>query len=40
MKDLILPGVGKVTTVDEALVTDDDLGNNFFLMLEDRGKAR
>ena len=31
LKNIVLPGIGKVTIVDDALVTAVDLGNNFFL---------
>ncbi|KAF3920800.1 hypothetical protein ABW20_dc0107209 [Dactylellina cionopaga] len=31
LKNLVLPGVGRFTIIDNALVTDEDLGTNFFL---------
>ncbi|KAK6544781.1 hypothetical protein TWF694_001464 [Orbilia ellipsospora] len=31
LKNLVLPGVGQFTIVDHAVVTDEDLGTNFFL---------
>jgi amyloid beta precursor protein binding protein 1 len=40
LKNLILPGIGKFTIVDEAKVTENDLENNFFLTFEDIGKWR
>ena len=40
LKNLILPGVGNFTIVDEAKVTESDLGVNFFLEEESLGKSR
>lgn len=40
LKNLILPGVGSFTVVDDQNVTDKDLGNNFFVSSEDLGKNR
>ena len=40
LKNLILPGVGSFTIVDEALVEEEDLGVNFFLTEESLGKSR
>jgi len=40
LKNLILPGIGSVTIVDDQDVTDRDLGNNFFLTEGDLGKKR
>ena len=40
LKNLILPGIGSVTIVDNQDVTDRDLGNNFFLTDADLGKKR
>ncbi|KAK6499913.1 hypothetical protein TWF481_010269 [Arthrobotrys musiformis] len=31
LKNLVLPGIGRFTIVDHAVVTDEDLGTNFFL---------
>ena len=31
LKNLILPGIGNFTIVDDAIVTEADLGVNFFL---------
>ena len=40
LKNLILPGLGKFTVVDDAAVTIRDLGCNFFLEQSDIGKSR
>ena len=40
MKNLILPGIGKCTIVDDHVVDNADLGQNFFLGEEDLGKSR
>lgn len=40
LKNLVLPGVGRYTVLDSALVTGADLGVNFFLEDEDVGKFR
>ena len=40
LKNLILPGVGNFTIVDEAKVRERDLGVNFFLTEESLGKSR
>ncbi|RDA90000.1 hypothetical protein CP533_4800 [Ophiocordyceps camponoti-saundersi (nom. inval.)] len=40
LKNLVLPGIGSFTIVDEGIVTDEDLGVNFFLEKSDRGKLR
>ena len=40
LKNLILPGVGNFTVVDEAKVTESDLGVNFFLEEESLGRSR
>ncbi|RVD84036.1 uncharacterized protein DFL_005804 [Arthrobotrys flagrans] len=31
LKNLVLPGIGRFTIIDHAVVTDEDLGTNFFL---------
>ena len=31
LKSLVLPGVGHITVVDGAMVTREDVGNNFFV---------
>jgi len=40
MKSVILPGVGSVTICDDAIVTEADIENNFFVDVEDKGKKR
>ncbi|KAL4952681.1 hypothetical protein BDW69DRAFT_167126 [Aspergillus filifer] len=40
LKNLVLPGVGGFTIVDPAVVTEPDLGVNFFLENESLGKSR
>ncbi|KAI1002868.1 hypothetical protein K3495_g5335 [Podosphaera aphanis] len=40
LKNLILPGIGKFTIVDNAKVTDADLGVNFFLDEDSLGSSR
>eukprot|EP00051_Salpingoeca_urceolata_P004905 m.68758 g.68758 ORF g.68758 m.68758 type:complete len:557 (-) comp13926_c0_seq2:267-1937(-) len=40
LKNLILPGVGAITIVDEHVVQQADLGNNFFLAPEHLGQSR
>ena len=40
LKNLILPGIGNFTTVDEEIVCDRDLGVNFFLTEDSLGKSR
>ncbi|RDA84836.1 hypothetical protein CP532_1268 [Ophiocordyceps camponoti-leonardi (nom. inval.)] len=40
LKNLVLPGLGSFTIIDETIVTDEDLGVNFFLEESDRGKSR
>jgi amyloid beta precursor protein binding protein 1 len=40
LKNLVLPGIGAFTVLDEETVTDADLGVNFFLDQESRGKSR
>lgn len=40
LKNLILPGVGSFTIVDEAVVQEQDLGVNFFLTEDSLGKSR
>lgn len=40
LKNLILPGCGHITIVDDKLVTDRDCGNNFFVTLDSVGKNR
>eukprot|EP01063_Lacrimia_lanifica_P040509 TRINITY_DN9197_c0_g1_i3.p2 TRINITY_DN9197_c0_g1~~TRINITY_DN9197_c0_g1_i3.p2 ORF type:complete len:560 (+),score=210.53 TRINITY_DN9197_c0_g1_i3:47-1681(+) len=38
LKNLVLPGVGRVTVVDGGVVAAEDLGRNFFVEEEDIGK--
>jgi amyloid beta precursor protein binding protein 1 len=40
LKNLILPGIGEVTIVDDAVVTERDMGNNFFLTVGEIGQPR
>ena len=40
LKNLILPGVGNFTIVDQEKVSEGDLGVNFFLTQESLGKPR
>lgn len=40
LKNLILPGIGTFTIVDEAIVCEEDLGVNFFLEESSLGKSR
>ncbi|KAI1487728.1 hypothetical protein F5X96DRAFT_648584 [Biscogniauxia mediterranea] len=40
LKNLVLPGIGKFTIVDDAVVTQADLGVNFFLEEGSLGKLR
>ena len=40
LKNLILPGIGNFTIVDDELVTEADLGVNFFLAEDSLGRSR
>ena len=40
LKNLVLPGVGKISIVDSAVVTECDLANNFFVSREHLGQSR
>ena len=40
LKNLVLPGIGRFTIVDEKIVTEEDLGVNFFLEEKSLGKSR
>ncbi|RKP23875.1 NEDD8-activating enzyme E1 regulatory subunit [Syncephalis pseudoplumigaleata] len=40
LKNLVLPGIGAYTVVDPARTTGADVGNNFFLRVEDIGEHR
>ena len=40
LKNLVLPGIGRFTVMDEKNVTDADLGNNFFVARSELGLPR
>eukprot|EP00800_Vazella_pourtalesii_P004964 TRINITY_DN1572_c0_g4_i2.p1 TRINITY_DN1572_c0_g4~~TRINITY_DN1572_c0_g4_i2.p1 ORF type:complete len:318 (+),score=83.18 TRINITY_DN1572_c0_g4_i2:43-996(+) len=40
LKNLVLPGIGRITVVDSSKVTERDLGNNFFLDQDSIGQSR
>jgi amyloid beta precursor protein binding protein 1 len=40
LKNLVLPGIGKFTIADDAIVEEADLGVNFFLDEDSLGKSR
>ncbi|KAG0095152.1 NEDD8-activating enzyme E1 regulatory subunit [Podila epicladia] len=40
LKNLVLPGIGQYTVVDQATVTLSDIGSNFFLDKDSLGKSR
>jgi len=40
LKNMVLPGIGFISVVDGGKVTDRDLGNNFFVEVEDLGKDK
>ncbi len=40
LKNLILPGVGFFTVVDDSKVESRDLGNNFFVTENDIGRSK
>eukprot|EP00953_Heterococcus_sp_UTEX-ZZ885_P009296 5492-Heterococcus_DN1.PRE.2 len=40
LKNLVLPGVGRFTILDSAMVEERDLGNNFFVTEEHLGRPR
>jgi len=40
LKNLVLPNVGEFTLLDDAVVTESDLGNNFFVDADNVGKPR
>ena len=40
LKNLVLPGCGSITIVDDATITQADLGNNFFVTESDVGSSR
>jgi amyloid beta precursor protein binding protein 1 len=40
LKNLVLPGIGRFTILDSAIVQEEDLGVNFFLDEDSLGKSR
>ena len=40
LKNIVLPGVGKFTIIDDQKVSEEDAGNNFFLEKENIGEFR
>lgn len=40
LKNMVLPGIGHFTIIDDATVQKEDLGNNFFIETGDVGKPR
>jgi len=40
LKNLVLPSVGNFTVIDDSIVTESDLGANFFLDEDSLGKSR
>lgn len=40
LKNLILPGIGKFTIVDDKTITGSDVGSNFFLTVDQIGQSR
>ncbi|KAF9924370.1 NEDD8-activating enzyme E1 regulatory subunit [Linnemannia zychae] len=40
LKNLVLPGIGQYTVVDQGTVTQSDIGSNFFLDADSLGKPR
>jgi amyloid beta precursor protein binding protein 1 len=40
LKNLVLPGIGSFTILDDHRVTADDLGNNFFVTMDSVGRPR
>eukprot|EP01088_Endostelium_zonatum_P020924 TRINITY_DN7949_c0_g1_i2.p1 TRINITY_DN7949_c0_g1~~TRINITY_DN7949_c0_g1_i2.p1 ORF type:complete len:517 (-),score=137.86 TRINITY_DN7949_c0_g1_i2:131-1660(-) len=40
LKNLVLPGIGRFTIIDGAKVSEEDLGNNFFVSQPDIGRSR
>lgn len=40
LKNLVLPGVGHFTIVDEVCVTNSDFGHEFFVTREDIGRPK
>lgn len=40
LKNLVLPGIGSFTILDDHRVSADDLGNNFFVTVDSLGRPR
>ena len=40
LKNLVLPGIGHITIVDDKLVEERDCGNDFFVTVDDIGKPK
>lgn len=40
LKSIVLPGVGSITIVDDKIVSDEDIGSNFFLECSSKGFNR
>jgi len=40
LKNLVLPGIGSYEIIDDAKVTERDLGNNFYVTQESKGTSR
>ncbi|XP_045499706.1 NEDD8-activating enzyme E1 regulatory subunit [Colias croceus] len=40
LKSIVLPGVGAITIVDDNIVSDEDIGSNFFLEVTSKGLNR
>ncbi|KAF9104495.1 NEDD8-activating enzyme E1 regulatory subunit [Mortierella sp. AM989] len=40
LKNMVLPGIGQFTIVDQGTVTQNDIGSNFFLDFDSLGKSR
>lgn len=40
LKNLVLPGIGKFTIVDDRKVSEEDCSNNFFVTKEQIGESR
>ncbi|KAJ1960079.1 hypothetical protein IWQ62_004366 [Dispira parvispora] len=40
LKNLVLPGIGRFTIIDNEIVSEGDLGTNFFVTHSDLGKSR
>lgn len=40
LKNLVLPGIGHITVVDDKMVEQRDFGNDFFVTVDDIGKPK